>query len=63
MCRISLPIHLVDEADSGNVVALHLTIDSNGLGLNTADSAQHKDSTIQNTQSSLDLNCEIDVPY
>jgi hypothetical protein len=40
-----------------------LTIDSDGLGLDTTDSTQHKDGTIQHTQSSLDLNGEINVPY
>lgn len=54
-------VHLVDEADAGNVVALHLTIDSNGLTLNTADGAKHHDGTIQNSHSSLDLNSEVDM--
>jgi len=58
-----VPIHLVDKADTGDIVALHLTIDSNGLGLNSTDSAQDQDGTIQHTQSSLDLDGEIDVPY
>lgn len=54
-------VHLVDKRDSGDIVTLHLTIDSNGLRLNTADSAENHDGTVEDAQSTLDLDGEVDM--
>ena len=40
-------IAFIDERDTRHFVALHLLIDGNGLGLNTADGAQNQNSAIQ----------------
>lgn len=54
-------VHLVDEGDSGDIITLHLTVDSDGLRLDAANSAQNHDSTVEDSESSLDLNGEIDM--
>lgn len=54
-------VHLVDEGDSGDIVTLHLTIDGNGLRLNTANGAQNHDGTIENSEGTLDFNREINM--
>jgi len=54
-------IELVDESKTRDVITLHLTIDSDGLGLHTSDTAEDENSTIQDTKSTLDFDSEIDV--
>ncbi|GJC84417.1 hypothetical protein ColLi_07255 [Colletotrichum liriopes] len=54
-------VHLVHETDAGDVVALHLTVDGDGLTLDAGDGAQDHDGAVEDTQSSLDLDGEVDV--
>lgn len=54
-------VHLVDEADAGDVVAPHLTVDRDGLGLDTADGAENHDGAVEHAHGALDLNGEVDV--
>jgi len=74
---LDAPIHLVDKSDSGNIVALHLSVDGDGLTLNcksdvaeisktgahlhTTDSAEHQDRSVKDSQSSLDFDSKVDV--
>ena len=54
-------IHLVDEGDTGDVVALHLSVDGNGLGLDTGDGAENHDGTVKHSHGTLDLDGEVDM--
>ena len=55
-------VHLVDEGDSRNFVALHLAIDGQRLALDTTDGAENEDCAVENAQRSFDFNGEVDVP-
>lgn len=57
-----MAVHLINEHDSRNFVAIHLPTHGQGLRLHAADGAAHKHGAIQHTQSPLHLNREIDVP-
>ncbi|KAJ0162728.1 hypothetical protein CTA2_4081 [Colletotrichum tanaceti] len=54
-------VHLVHEADAGDVVALHLAVDGDGLALDARDGAQDHDGAVEHAQSTLDLDGEVDV--
>ena len=54
-------IHLVDERETGNIVTFHLTVDGDSLRLDARNSAQNHDSTVEDSQSSLDFDGEINV--
>ncbi|GJD04898.1 hypothetical protein ColKHC_13723 [Colletotrichum higginsianum] len=54
-------VHLVHEADAGDVVALHLAVDGDGLTLDARDGAQDHDGAVEHAQSTLDLDGEVDV--
>lgn len=54
-------VHLVDEGDSGNIVAFHLAIDGNRLRLDAADGAENHDGAVEHAQSTLDLDGEVNV--
>lgn len=41
----------------------HLLVDSDRLGLYTADSTQQQDGAVQDSQGSFDLNGEVDVAW
>ena len=56
-----LPVQLVDEGQARNAVALHLTVDSEGLALDAAHSTQHQHCTIQHSQGTLHFHCEVHV--
>ena len=56
------PVHLVDEGEARNPVAVRLTPDRLGLGLDTGDSAEHTDRPVEDAQRALDLGREIDMP-
>lgn len=54
-------IELINESDEGHIVSLHLSVDSHCLTLNAANAAQNEHSAVENAQSSLDLDGEVDV--
>ena len=55
-------VHLVDEHDPGNVVAVCLTPDGLRLGLNATHGAEHGDNAIEHAHGALNFDGEIDVP-
>ena len=55
------PVHLVDEADPRNAVAVRLPPDSLGLRLDTGDAIEHRDRPVENAQRTLHLDGEVDV--
>ena len=54
-------VQLVDEGDTRNAVAPHLTIHGQGLRLDTRHAAQNQDRTVEHTQCAFDLDGEVDV--
>ena len=54
-------VHLVDEGQPGDVIAPHLAVDGQRLGLHAADGAEHQDRPVQDAEAPLDLDGEIDV--
>ena len=54
-------IHLVQEAHSWYLVLVGLTPYSFSLGFNASHAVEDGNSTIENTEGSLDLNGEVDV--
>ena len=52
-------IALVHECDAGHIVAAHLAVDSQRLGLNTGDGAEHEDRAIEHTKGALHLHGEV----
>lgn len=54
-------VHLVDKGYTGDIVALHLSVDGDGLGLDAADSTENHDGTIENAESALNLDGEVDM--
>ena len=54
-------VHLVDEADTRDVVALHLPIDGDGLRLHARHGAEDHDCAVQHSQGTLDLDGEVNV--
>ena len=58
----SQPVHLVDEADTGYVVAVCLSPYRLGLRLNARDGVEDDNTAVQNSKTALDLSCEVHVP-
>ena len=54
-------VALVDEGDARHLVAGHLAVDGDGLGLHAADRAEHEDRAVEHAQRALDLDREVDV--
>ena len=54
-------IHLVDEADTGDVVLVGLTPHGLGLGLDALLAVEHGDSAVEDAQRALNLNGEVNV--
>lgn len=54
-------VHLVDEADTRNAVAVSLAPDLLRLGLDTFLGVEDRDGTVENTQRTLDLDREVHV--
>ena len=46
-------VHFVDERQTGNVVAIHLAVDGDRLGLDAADRAQNQDRPVQNAETTF----------
>lgn len=57
----SLPVQFVDERKAWHIVALHLPVDSDGLRLHPADTAQHQDGAVQHAKSALYFHCEVNM--
>ena len=55
----TLPVQLVDEGQARNTVALHLTVDGEGLALDAAHGTQHQHCTVQHSQGTLHFHCEV----
>ncbi len=54
-------VHLVDESQSRNVVAPHLAINRQRLGLDAADRAKNQHGAVEDAQASLNLDGKIDM--
>ena len=54
-------VHLVDEDDTRNLVAVGLTPDGFGLGFDTGVGVEQADSTIENRKRTLDFDGEVNV--
>ena len=55
------PVHLVNEADARDAVAVGLAPDGLGLGLDAAHRIEHRDRAVEHAQRALDLRREVDV--
>jgi hypothetical protein len=55
-------VAFVDEGDARHLVAAHLLVDGDGLGLHAAHGAQNQDGAVEHPQGPLHLDGEIDVP-
>src|SRR5205823_5282181 len=55
------PVELVDEANPRDVVAVSLTPHRLGLRLDTGDTVEHRDGTVEDAQRALHLDGEVDV--
>ncbi len=56
------PVHLVDEADPGDVVLVGLPPDGLALGLDPLDRREDDDGAVEHAERALDLGREVDVP-
>ncbi len=54
-------VAFIDKRDAGDLVALHLLIDGDGLGLHASDGAQNQNRAVQHTQGSFHFDGEIHV--
>src|SRR5436190_1507817 len=54
-------VHLVDEGDPRDVVAVGLTPDRLGLRLDAGDGVEHRDGAVEDAKGSLDLDGEVHV--
>ena len=54
-------VHLVDEADTRDVVLVGLTPHGLGLGLNALLAVEHGDSAVEDAQGALNLDGEVNV--
>ena len=54
-------VHLVDEADARDVVAVGLAPHRLGLRLDAGDAVEHRDGAVEHAQRALDLDGEVDV--
>src|SRR5690606_5130606 len=55
-------VHLVDERDTRNAVAIRLTPDRLGLGLHATHGTENRDRAVEHAEAPLDLDGEVDVP-
>ncbi len=54
-------VHLVDERQAGNAIAPHLPVDGQRLGLHPTNGAKDENGPIQDAETALDLDGEVDV--
>ena len=54
-------VTFVDEGDAGNLVAGHLPVDGDGLGLHPAHRAEHQHGAVKHPQGPFNLDGEIHV--
>src|SRR5213076_2830811 len=54
-------VHLVDEAEAGDVVLVRLTPDGFRLRLHTRDRVEDRNRAVEHAQRALDLDREVDV--
>ena len=54
-------VHLVDERDARDVVALHLPVDGDRLALNALARVEDEDRTIEHAERAFDFDREVDV--
>ncbi len=54
-------VHLVDEADAGDVVLVGLPPDGLALGLDAFDGREDDDRAVEHAQAAFDLGREVDV--
>ena len=54
-------VHLVDEGEAGDLVALHLAVDGDRLALHAGDGVEHQDGAVEHPQRALHLDGEVDV--
>ena len=54
-------VHLVDEADTGDIVLVSLAPNGLRLGLNTFLAVEHSNCAVEDAQGALNLNGEVDV--
>ena len=52
-------VAFVDECDAGDLVALHLLVHRDGLGLDAADRAEHEDGAVEHPERTFHLDGEI----
>ena len=55
-------VALVDEHDARDVIALHLTVNSDGLRLDAFHAGQNEDCTVQHAEGAFHFNREVHVP-
>ena len=55
-------IALVDEGDARHLVALHLPVHGDGLGLHAGHGAEDEHGAVEDLERTLDLDGEVDVP-
>ena len=56
-----MSVHLVDEGEAGDVVAVGLAPHRLGLGLDAADGAEDAHRAVEDAERALDLHGEVDV--
>lgn len=54
-------VALVDESNTRDTVSLHLAVDCDGLRLDTTNRTKDKNSTVEDSEGSLNFDCEVDV--
>ena len=54
-------VHLVDEGDAGDAVALHLPVDGERLALHAADGTEDENGPVEHAEAAFDLDGEVDV--
>lgn len=55
-------VHLVDEAEPGDLKLVGLSPDGFALGLDAFDGAEDDDGSVEDPQAALDFGGEVDVP-
>ena len=55
-------VALVHEHDARHMVALHLAVNGNRLGLNTFHAGEHEDSTVEHAERTFHFDREVHVP-
>ena len=54
-------VHLVDERDARDAVALHLLVDRDRLALDALARVEHQDRAVEDAEGALDFDGEVDV--